>query len=268
MRFDDPEPTHDLTLWTGGWDSTFRVLYRAVVEERAVRPVYVVDRGRGSASMELRAINRVLRDLESDWPEAFSRIEPPRFVDLYAIPEAPEVREAYDRLSASVRAEGRRVLGSQYRWLPRLARSAGWTDVELSVHGAGHLRQTFGPHLKRGDDGVVRVRPDAPDHMRVLLGPFTFPLWGGSKTAEYAQAERAGFSSLLDKHAWFCFSPRRGRPCGACNPCADAARDGFGSHVPLDRRVIGGASRAVAKTRFRLGLGTRFRALVGGDRSA
>jgi hypothetical protein len=258
MHLNDLSPQNDLTLWTGGWDSTYRVLQRAVVEARPVRPVYVVDRERGSSYMEVRAINGVLLDLEERRPDAYARVEPPRYIDRRAIPPDPEITEAWEAL----RGAGHR-LGNQYEWLPRLARAAGWTGVELSIKGSGGIASAFGPHVSRASAGApAELAPDAPAEVQVLLERFALPFWGRSKSALQAHAAREGLSDILDAHTWFCFRPQGGRPCGECNPCRYVLNDGLDHLVPLRRRLRARAKEAVADVRFRLGLRTRVRSLL------
>lgn len=47
-------------LWTGGWDSTFRLLCLAENEDISIQPVYVIDENRKSKEYELDAMNKIL----------------------------------------------------------------------------------------------------------------------------------------------------------------------------------------------------------------
>ncbi|MDT0632223.1 hypothetical protein RQM47_09290 [Rubrivirga sp. S365] len=257
-HLNDLSPQDDLTLWTGGWDSTYRVLQRALLEETPVRPVYVVDRNRGSAHMELGAMNGLLLALERRYPEAYARIEPPRYVDLRAVPPDPEITDAWRTLRED------HSIGTQYDWLPRLAKAADWTGVELSIYGGGRLRPMFGDSVGRveGPGGpTYALSDDAPEPVQVLFGRFAFPLWDTTKAAAFEAAEAAGLSPLLDAHTWFCFKPRNGKPCGGCRPCQFMVKDGLGHRVPAVNRVRARAERAVNRARSRAKVGTKLRAL-------
>ena len=72
--FNPLAPRSDLTLWTGGWDSTFRVLQRAFVEE-ILRPAYLVERVRPSAGKELDTMNGLRKMLEGKHRELAARIQ-------------------------------------------------------------------------------------------------------------------------------------------------------------------------------------------------
>lgn len=250
-----------LTLWTGGWDSTYRVLQRVLIERKPVRPVYVVDRDRGSAYMEVDAMNRLLLTLEADYPRAYALVEPPRYVDRRAILPNAAITEAWQQMKDAY------DIGSQYDWLPRLADAADWTRVELSIYGGGRLRPMFGDYVSQVDaaDGgtTYAVSDEAPEAVRLLFGRFSFPFWGTSKREAFAAAESAGLTPLLDDHTWFCFAPRDGRPCGACRPCQFMIKDGLGHRIPTVNRVRARAGRAVAEVRSQAKLGTRLRALRG-----
>lgn len=46
-------------LWTGGWDSTFRVVELSRMEGITIQPVYVIDPNRKSVPYELRAMDNI-----------------------------------------------------------------------------------------------------------------------------------------------------------------------------------------------------------------
>ncbi len=49
-------------LWTGGWDSTFRVIELSR-KNVVIQPIYVLDSGRKSTDYELKAIDKIIQDL-------------------------------------------------------------------------------------------------------------------------------------------------------------------------------------------------------------
>jgi hypothetical protein len=46
-------------LWSGGWDSTFRLLELILVRRRPVKPYYVIDSQRMSTGVELERRDRI-----------------------------------------------------------------------------------------------------------------------------------------------------------------------------------------------------------------
>ena len=254
-HLNDLSSLSDTTLWTGGWDSTYRVLQRAVLDQAAVRPCYVVDRGRQSTGKEVDTMNGLLKWLKDERPEAFARIEPPRYVALQAIPPHPEIEAAWRHLRDAY------DIGTQYDWLARLAEAGDWTGVELSVYGGGRLRPMFGDHIQRverpGGRTTWALGPDAPEPQRLLFGRYVFPFWETSKREAVAQAEREGLTEILDAHTWFCFNPTNGKPCGTCRPCRFMVKDGLGDRIPLSGHLRYAARRA----RVAVGLRTRLKRL-------
>lgn len=247
----------DTTLWTGGWDSTYRVLQRAVLDETTVRPCYVIDRVRRSSGTEIDTMNRLLRTLERHHPEVYERIETPRYVDRRAIPENAAIQDAWEYLRDEY------DIGGQYNWIARLAEAAGWTGVELSVYGGGRLRPMFGDYVRPVETAEGRTTyvlgDDAPEPQRLVFGRYAFPFWTTTKQEAFAAADREGLTELLDAHTWFCFEPHNGKPCGHCRPCRFMIKDGLGHRIPRSSHL----RYAVAETRMKLGLRTRLRGLIG-----
>ena len=63
-------------LWTGGWDSTYRLLSLLLGEERAVQPYYILDnpRSRPAVPAEREAMRRIRQRLLYRHPEAAVRL--------------------------------------------------------------------------------------------------------------------------------------------------------------------------------------------------
>ena len=54
---DQTEPIN--LFWTGGWDSTFRLLQLIIVFRKRVQPYYIIDTTRKSVQNEKQAINKI-----------------------------------------------------------------------------------------------------------------------------------------------------------------------------------------------------------------
>jgi hypothetical protein len=85
-------------LWTGGWDSTFRVLYAALVDGKRVEPHYIVDTGRPSSLHELRAISEIRRVLKTSNKEGYKRVSGLQISSANEIPEDMEVTNSWRQL--------------------------------------------------------------------------------------------------------------------------------------------------------------------------
>ena len=202
-------------LWTGGWDSTYRLveLSRRPV---TVRPIYCLDPERPSTSVEQQAMAKILDALEKR-PETKARILPVLSIDIASIPENPEITQAYHILSQSG------SLGDQYDWLARLALEH--PGLELGIEKANH-EKTVGCRatiLKNGalidDDGVMVLdRERSTRECALVMGNFRFPIIRITED-EMAENIRAwGYEDIMAM-IWFCHEPLRGECCGMCRPC-------------------------------------------------
>lgn len=210
-------PAH--VLWTGGWDSTFRILELVVTTEREVVPHYIVDTDRLSTITELQAMERIVERIRSDYPDAAARLRPHVLRLKSDIAPDAQVESRYLELRKLIN------LGTQYSWLRRYADSLPGIALELGVIRSGGKASTLlRPHLV-SENGVTRLKAEAPEAFQ-LFAPFEFPVAHRSKPDMGAEAGRLGVIDLM-MLTWFCHSPRRGRPCGVCVPCKDAANMGM-----------------------------------------
>lgn len=223
-----PEPVR--LLWTGGWDSTFRLLHLLLVQGRAVQPIYVVNPERASAMLEVRTME-VIRAGVLDRVADRSLLAPTQ-VHLWADhPPTDQLREAYDAIAAHEH------IGIQYLHLAAVAEALGWEDVEMGVISADRWG------ARSGGPGST------------LFRRFAFPVLDLPKEAMGRIAREHGFYDLLVQR-WFCQTPLWGLACGVCRPCRMANRDGvrFASPVAVQVRRAWRDPRVRAVRRRLVGL--------------
>lgn len=222
-------------LWTGGWDSTFRLLQLLFDSDVEVQPWYLLDRPRVSTPREQRAMADILEALRKAEPARAARVRPVRTVTVDTLQPAPDVSEMASRLR----------LGSQYEWLARFAREYGLDGLELSVESRpGRVQAMLGPvlDLVPTPAGMVprvstkRIAAGAEDSDLLLFAPFAFPIIHVTKRGMLEEARRRGWEPYL-AHTWFCHKPKGGRPCGSCDPCLIAVEEGFAGRIPVLRRI-------------------------------
>lgn len=206
-------------LWTGGWDSTFRVLYVAIVEKARVEPYYIVDTLRHSSLLELRAIGEIRKALLTFDREAGLRIGPLHVTAKSDIPEYDAITALWTRLLTHM------DIAPQYDWLARYAQDHNLTNLELCVEKEGHIYGLLGKHVEQVN-GAYRVKPGAVDGAE-LFARFSFPVFGYSKVNMRSVAINHGFLEILEK-SWFCHRPIFRKPCGMCAPCQAVVRHGLG----------------------------------------
>jgi len=225
-------------LWTGGWDSTFRLLTLLLDHRVAVQPTYVADPTRSSSPIEQRTMTRIRTALFEHHPHTRDLLRPTHVVSMSDIAPDPEIQAAFDRIVSHNR------IGDQYGWLARYCRQHDVRCAELSINNTAH-----GAHLVTGK-WAQRVR-DAHGHMtwcvpedcpdddvRVVFSRFSMPMWDQPKSHSAEVARLNGWTELMGM-TWFCHRPsRNAQPCGLCNPCQYAIEEGFGWRIPRQRRAL------------------------------
>lgn len=193
-------------LWTGGWDSSFRLLQTLLVERRPVRPAYVIDPDRGGTTQEIRTMELMRR-------EVLERLDDPSllaptqvFVRTHFTPTPAQV-EAYRWVAERTR------VGQQYLWLAAVAEALGWEDVEICMQAHDEGPTELHDLVFADDRGAPAATLGAE-----LFRHWSYPVLATTKGEMAAVAREHGFYDLLVQR-WFCHTPLGGRPCGTCRPC-------------------------------------------------
>lgn len=217
-------------LWTGGWDSTFRLLSLLLGEQREVQPYYIIDslRYRPAVPAEREAMRLIRQRLLRCHPDAAVRLADTIECPLVDIEADDELARYYECCLATG------FIGGQYEWLARYCRQHGIEGMELSIHRDDKARELLADLIDSGRD---RLDPKfAGDCRYELFKSFRLPLFDVTKQQMLEQARLAGFEALM-RLTWFCHRPRHGNPCGTCNPCIYTIEEGLGERVPLAGRI-------------------------------
>ena len=218
-------PTH--LLWTGGWDSTFRLLQLLLVERRCVQPYYVIE-GARRASAEQSAMRSIRELLRTSHPEASARLQETIEIPLDQIAADAHIFSHYEN------ALYFGFIGGQYEWLARMCAQRGITDMELAIHCDDKARKLLEELI---DGSRRRLDPRcAGDARYELFHRFSFPLFDMTKQQMRSAARKEGFEEFMTL-TWFCHRPRAGQPCGVCNPCIYTIEEGLADRVPLAGRI-------------------------------
>lgn len=215
-------------LWTGGWDSTFRVLQLVLTETRVVQPWYVVEGERRASSAERKAMQSIRDRLRALNAEAAARLRATIEVRLDEIPPDARLFAHYE----ACLQHG--FIGGQYEWLARLCSERRIPSMELAVHRDDKARELLAELI---DSTRTQLDPRfAGDPRYELFRCFRFPLFDMTKHQMRSAAREAGFEALMNL-TWFCHQPRNGEPCGVCNPCIYTIEEGLGDRIPLRGRI-------------------------------
>ena len=215
-------------LWTGGWDSTYRVLDLVINKKMTVQPYYIVDKRRSSTYMEFKTMDLITKMMSEIDSKASTRILNRIVVDKDNIRQNSIITNAYKRLKQISH------LGSQYDWLARYSHEYDINDLELCIH----IDDTVEGFIKN-DVELIQVENDKyyklKDHPSnsdlKIFSYYHFPLFDMSKLQMEKIARESGFLHIMEK-TWFCHRPIRNKPCGMCNPCNYTREEGLGRRVP------------------------------------
>lgn len=237
---DAERPTTDRAcvhlLWTGGWDSTFRLLQLVLLHRVPVVPHYLEDATRASTTIELETMARIGDHLRAAYPHTRALLQPLRIASVANVAGDAEIDDALQAIREKV------FIGSQYSWLPAYCKHGAISDMELGVHvddKVQALLRSFAIEFEHpGGFRSVRVDPrHAGSAEFTLFRYFSFPLFRIDKVGIGREAEAEGWSAIMDM-TWFCHTPVRGRPCGICAPCVYTIEEGLAHRVPPARRVL------------------------------
>jgi hypothetical protein len=221
-------------FWTGGLDSTFRLMELLRTGDGPVQPIYLYFRPkppRLSSDLEIRTMNRLGAEIRASLPRP-DRLRPTliRLRGDFAL--SPEIRRA------DVALQKQAHVGSQYRWLAQFCHDTGFPDASIEMCMPRHDPPS--PLQCAIFEDPSAPRPTLkPGPAATLFRYYRFPTLHRSKAEMLAEARAGGFAEILEK-TWFCHSPLWGMPCGGCNPCriARAERTGI-RYAPLGPQIRG-----------------------------
>ena len=206
--------THKI-LWTGGWDSTYRIVELSRMDVQ-VQPIYILDEDRTSHDRELQCMERIVAMLKIR-PETRAEFTPILIVKKSDIPANLEITKAYDIIHEKTH------LGTQHEWLARYAFTNPGLEIgtEAGTPETSHIidaLQNFACLVER--DGTFILDPGTSSREGMLvLGNFEFPIVDKYETQMLQNIRDWGYEDVMQE-IWFCHRPIDGKPCGLCHPCA------------------------------------------------
>ncbi|MEM3549945.1 MAG: hypothetical protein QXQ94_07075 [Candidatus Bathyarchaeia archaeon] len=219
-------------LWSGGWDSTFRLSYLVFVKRKRVQPFYIVDTARRSASHELRAMQVIRKEVAKRDPRLADLIKPTIIVSVHNIKPDPDITAKFNRLNEKLP----RPIGPQYEYFARFAKQWNIPNLELCIELSERAPNTLVHLLSKYINGDLKTEQFNENDDASIFSFFSFPLLKLSKKDMKRIAEEKGFLDILEK-TWFCHIPWHNKPCGICVPCTIAIKEGFGYRIPKVSRL-------------------------------
>lgn len=226
-------------LWTGGFDSTFRLCQLSRMNGVVVQPVYFrFKTTRKNEYREMEAQDKILPLLLAR-PETKATIFAPIRFHEDDLPEDPETDKAYERLNA---LPGSKIPGQNKR-LAKLA--LVFPGIEIGREGPtlkhrqegmkyGNTRSWLmqqGVRFKNTSSGLVI--PDfskATSGLDRLFGRFSYPILNIPETTMATYIREWGYENIF-KLVWSCdFSGKT--LCGICHNCQTKWDSGLKNFLP------------------------------------
>ena len=204
-------------LWTGGWDSTFRMveLSRQFV---TIQPIYIISKDRNSKKKELTATEKIRQALITD-SRTNAKILDIKLINKNDIPENMEITTAWERIHQLTK------LGTQYEWIARYALlnpglEIGVEKGDPDVSYANCALRKYGKLIEIDkDSSKFKVDPENSNSDVVkVLGNLTFPIIEKTELEMKKLIKEWGYEDIM-KMIWFCHTPIHNQPCGLCRPC-------------------------------------------------
>lgn len=218
-------------FWTGGWDSTFRVLQLIIVKKKSVRPHYILDPKRKSALMELSAIKAIRSAVFARYPYTRDLLGDLIVEDLNNIGKDKKL------LNSFVEIAKRYNIGWQYSWLASYCIDNGIEDMEISTQKPGENHDYIIKKVELieefNDSFFIYKNKKDETGMDSLFHLYRFPILEYTKLDMQAEATMHNFGDILEL-SWFCHAPKlNNKPCGTCTPCILVMEQGLRRRVSL-----------------------------------
>ena len=231
-------------FWTGGWDSTFQLLWFIIEQNVGVTPYYLIDEERRSTNIELLTIKRIKTLFYEKLSDARNLLHATQFYAVGDIAPNSDISAAYERL------RDKSSLGSQYDWMARYCEEKGIRNVQLALEKARsskayHLLKEKVTEYNSGKFTYFKVMDNLKetDEFNVFKY-YSFPIFHLTKLDMVRIAKKWGMLDILNL-TWFCHNPIRGKPCGKCNPCNSVIEEGLGWRISPTRRIYSKFARSV-----------------------
>lgn len=224
--FLNKRPTYYI-FWTGGYDSTFRILQALIVDKSNIVPIYlsgIIDNGpsnktrRKNNKQELAALRNITSEIYKRYPHLRKMLKP-----LVIIPEVKLDRTVSDSMEILYRRGMVRRPICQYGALSQVSLDMN-RPIEMAVEKEPHSSMMYKTvHSRVTGEGIDRKISDKVINREPefnIYRNFRFSTLHLSKKDMLREAKKYGFDDLLRK-TWSCWYPHNGKPCNRCIMCKE-----------------------------------------------
>lgn len=200
-------------FWTGGLDSSFRLIQLLYTTNFKVQPHYLVRR-ENSTGVEIDTMIRIRRAVVNQTPELRSRFLPTVYTNEDLIPTFDELNKQIEEL----RKTGK--VAEQYEIMANYCKAFGIDQIEVALTSI------------TGEKGFFEHFKTSP-----AFEYFSYPTIELSKKDMFRIARENNWDTILNMTS-FCRRPKKKiKACGECGPCVDAVMSGMGYRLPLFSRL-------------------------------
>lgn len=232
----DPKKCH--VLWTGGYDSSFRVLQALIDEDKTVQPIYISDlidnepgkkTHRKNKDQEYNAMNKIRDFFGKKFPEKKDKLLD--VIDIKKIELDDDTKYHMDELK---KKKSVRRSTCQYGAISQLSK-----DINVGRHGddiiyleLGVVKEDYRVDKFRNigifntinnniDKSSYKISSNLNHNSVNLFRYCRFPLIDVNKKEMLEIAGKGGYSDIL-VHSWSCWYPKEdGSTCGKCIMCKE-----------------------------------------------
>lgn len=207
-------------LWTGGWDSTFRLCDLLVNKNACVEPYYLIDSNRKSLRNEIKAQETIKRLIFEKFPETSKLLLETKFFLVSEIPPNQRISDAFEELVNDS------TLGTQYKWLALFCQQYKIYDLELGLEKEPthpddiYLRKRMKSTENQIGEYFIIDNDNSEGFCQQIFGYYQFPIFDTAREEMAEIARNSGFWEVM-LETWFCHCPLNDKACGLCNPCKD-----------------------------------------------
>jgi hypothetical protein len=187
-------------FWTGGWDSTYRLLEILLKDKKIVQTYYIIDPNRPSHELEMNRMDKIRKLIYRKYPSTRDQFLPTIRIELFDIQEDAVIEKAFKE------ANEKQHLGNQYDWLARFCKQFGIDNMELCVQKLGNpaLPCRFSPFFENDQNNgeLVYKKSLLNEPEYVLFRRFKFPILHLTKQDMLNAARQNGWLGIMKK-TWF-----------------------------------------------------------------
>ncbi len=225
-------------FWTGGWDSTFQLLYFILIHQCPVKPYYVLDEERESTGIEIYSRSIIQKLIKEKYPDAYPLIHSTRYISKEDIEKDHIISSSWNIINLH------HHIGTQYEWLARFCKQNSINKMQIGLFKSESEKppsEFYKYHMK-----YFTLREENPDKLEinhlmndyhVLFKYFDGSLLDTTKNEMYRFARDQKWLEILEKTN-FCYRPSvRIKACGKCAPCNQAIDNSMSWRIPLSGKI-------------------------------